>query len=192
MLEKIKNFANDTKNERYVSIVLIVLVLMIALLLSSGRPRTEKKPQSETADQILYVAEMNGRDTVVDEDGRVAYGYTLDKKGNIVSEESKKAVVKKKDVQKAIIIEVEVTPIPVAQEPVNLNPQEEKSEFPFAAKISKAGVRLRSLATTEARILKEFAEGESVEVIDVEGEWYKVRCGTLEGFVVNSYVLKVR
>ncbi|MGN1402355.1 MAG: SH3 domain-containing protein [Bacillus sp. (in: firmicutes)] len=54
-----------------------------------------------------------------------------------------------------------------------------------------ANLNLRSSASTSASILATIPKGKQVTYISTSGSWYKVKYGTLTGFVSSSYLQKV-
>lgn len=57
------------------------------------------------------------------------------------------------------------------------------------ATVDVDALRLRSEPSTESDILLTATEGDTVIVIDQEGEWYKVNCNLKEGYMHSEYLL---
>ena len=56
-------------------------------------------------------------------------------------------------------------------------------------RIDGTGVRMRAAAGTDSEVVRVTVDGESVEVVGVDGEWYKVECGGETGYVRGDYVV---
>ena len=48
---------------------------------------------------------------------------------------------------------------------------------------------MRAAAGTDSEVVRVTVDGESVEVVGVDGEWYKVECGGETGYVRGDYVV---
>jgi len=53
---------------------------------------------------------------------------------------------------------------------------------------NNSGLRMRKEASQKSRIVGEFPNGTVVEVLEVDGEWAKVRIGNQEGYVMTKYL----
>lgn len=54
--------------------------------------------------------------------------------------------------------------------------------------VTASSLRVRSGADLEASQIGSKRKGSSVKILDQEGEWYKIECGTTEGYVFAEYV----
>lgn len=55
--------------------------------------------------------------------------------------------------------------------------------------VDGTSVRMRSEATTDSGIVRVTSDNESVEIIGVEGEWYKVVAGGETGYIRSDYIV---
>ncbi|MBR3614023.1 MAG: SH3 domain-containing protein [Clostridia bacterium] len=62
------------------------------------------------------------------------------------------------------------------------------SVFASTATISVSAARLRKEANTESDVLTKIYEGEKVEILEKNGEWYKVKYGNNVGYLKNNLV----
>lgn len=173
-----ERFQNDKRFQMIVIIALaaVVLIALVAMIASSGG---NKKDEQSTP---LYVAEIEGVDTVVTASGDIARNYKLDDKGNILNNKNKK-VVKAKEVERAIVIEK------VVEIEVEKNSQDNVS-FPFNATVNEDGVRFREGAGTSAKIINELKKGTKVIVNGMDGAWYFVTLGEENGYIISDYLTK--
>lgn len=54
--------------------------------------------------------------------------------------------------------------------------------------ISGTGVNVRSMASTQGEVVEVLNTNAEVTVIEQEGDWYKIRYGSIEGYVIARYV----
>ena len=54
--------------------------------------------------------------------------------------------------------------------------------------VDGSGVRMRAAAGTDSEIVRVTTYGESVEILGVDGEWYKVSAGGRTGYIRGDYV----
>ena len=62
------------------------------------------------------------------------------------------------------------------------------SVFASTATISVSAARLRSEANTESNVLAKIYEGEKVEILEKNGDWYKVKYGNKVGYLKNNLI----
>ena len=62
------------------------------------------------------------------------------------------------------------------------------SAFASTATISVSAARLRKEANTESDVLTKIYEGEKVEILEKNGEWYKVKYGNNVGYLKNNLI----
>lgn len=62
------------------------------------------------------------------------------------------------------------------------------SVFASTATISVSAARLRKEANTESDVLTKIYEGEKVEILEKNGEWYKVKYGNNVGYLKNNLI----
>ena len=63
-----------------------------------------------------------------------------------------------------------------------------KSSFATTGKVTVTTVRVRTSASTESEILDRASNGEEVEVLGTEGDWYKVKFKEKEGYIHKDYL----
>lgn len=63
-----------------------------------------------------------------------------------------------------------------------------KYSFGVTGKITAETIRIRAEATTDSKIIEIGNAGESVEIIGLEGDWYKVRYKEKTGFIYKDYL----
>ena len=62
------------------------------------------------------------------------------------------------------------------------------SAFASTASITVSAARLRKDANTESDVLTKIYEGEKVEILEKNGEWYKVKYGNKIGYLKNNLI----
>lgn len=62
------------------------------------------------------------------------------------------------------------------------------SSFAETGKISSSTVRVREKASTSSEILTNVYNGDSVEIIDTEGDWYKVKVDGKTGYIKSEFI----
>ena len=182
MFDRIKRFYNNIHVGQK-GIFAVLMILMIVAVVVTLTSKT-KKPENTAPTEPVYVAQMNGIDTIVYANGTKAFKYSFDADKNIIDTYTGEVAVKAADVDRAVIIEVEVTPEPT---PEVKDPNQKT--FPFNGRISADGVRLRGAPTTEGKILLEFTKNAKVEVVDETGDWCEVTYDGQTGYVMSTYVL---
>ncbi len=63
-----------------------------------------------------------------------------------------------------------------------------KSSFATTGKVTVTTVRVRAAANTESEILERASNGEEIEVLGLEGDWYKVKFKEKEGYIHKDYL----
>ena len=63
-----------------------------------------------------------------------------------------------------------------------------KTSFGATGKVTATTVRVRAAANTESEILDRASEGVEVEVLGLEGDWYKVKFKEKEGYIHKDYL----
>ena len=61
---------------------LMLAIAMVLTMVACGKKADNKADSMVTPE--LYISTVDGKDTVVDKDGKAVTGYTLDKDGNVV------------------------------------------------------------------------------------------------------------
>ena len=65
------------------------------------------------------------------------------------------------------------------------------SVFASTATISVSAARLRKEANTESDVLTKIYEGEKVEILEKNGEWFKVKYGNNVGYLKKDLIKEV-
>ena len=176
-------------------VIKAVSLILICILFSSpfwSQKKASGKVDAVNVEQPLYVVKLDSGDTVVKEDGTIAEQFAVDENGNVVRIEDGKVEIAAKDVKRAVVIREYHTIYKDKTE----EEEEALKEFPFEGLVTGRGVRLRAIATTEARIVAELLPDEHVQVIGVDGDWYEVtwQNGDTEehGFIYSTFVRKLR
>ena len=63
-----------------------------------------------------------------------------------------------------------------------------KSSLASTGKVTATTVRLRQQANTESEILEKLSQGTEVEVISLDGDWYRVSFNEKEGYIHKDYL----
>ena len=66
---------------------LMLAIAMVLTMVACGKKADNKADSMVTPE--LYISTVDGKDTVVDKDGKAVTGYTLDKDGNVVDDSGK-------------------------------------------------------------------------------------------------------
>lgn len=66
---------------------LMLAIAMVLTMVACGKKADNKADSMVTPE--LYISAVDGKDTVVDKDGKAVTGYTLDKDGNVVDDSGK-------------------------------------------------------------------------------------------------------
>ena len=77
------------------------------------------------------------------------------------------------------------TPFPKAIETIT---QDTASPATFLGHIDARSLNLRTEPNTESSIISEYEGGQSLTVLDEDGEWYKVSIGNSTGYMLKEYV----
>ena len=75
--------------------------------------------------------------------------------------------------------------VPENNEPENEEPIEEMHQVGYVA---GTGVNVRSIASTQGEVVEVLNTNAEVTVIGKEGDWYKIRFGDIEGYILASLV----
>ncbi len=181
------------KNKKGVGLLVSIICLSIIMAVASPFHPSKASAESSDADTAvqdqLYIAYVDGQDRVVRANGKVSGIYAVDEKGNIVTATDGLVVAKASDVQRAVVIKVEVE--------VDSKDDEQKSDeitYPFEGVITGRGVRMRAVPSTEGRIIQEFLPDTHITVVGGGGDWYRVLWShdgeEEEGFIHEQYIRK--
>lgn len=77
---------------------------------------------------------------------------------------------------------------PEENEPQEQAPTEQPEEMNKSGYVAGTGVNVRSMPSTEGKVVEVLNTNAEVTVIGEEGDWYKIRFGDIEGYILASLV----